>query len=99
MVVDLTKDDSNSKDNAVELEEVGIVFCFLTMIKELFMSTCKLSSMCRCFICRLTQYAVCVLMTIVHLNCVMMQITTLIMMCSTHISPRYNSIEFSNTKQ
>ena len=28
MVVDLTKDDSNSKDNAVELEEVGIVFLF-----------------------------------------------------------------------
>ena len=26
MVVDLTKDDSNSKDNAVELEEVCIVF-------------------------------------------------------------------------
>ena len=28
MVVDLTKDDSNSKDNAVELEEVCIVFFF-----------------------------------------------------------------------
>ena len=42
MVVDLTKDDSNSKDNAVELEEVCIVFFFLTMIKELFISTCKL---------------------------------------------------------
>ena len=28
MIVDLTKDDSNSKDNAVELEEVCIVFFF-----------------------------------------------------------------------
>ena len=31
---DLTKDEGNSKDNAVEVEEVGIIRCFLTTIER-----------------------------------------------------------------
>ena len=34
MVVDLTRDEGNSKDSAVELEEVGIIRCFLTTIER-----------------------------------------------------------------
>ena len=34
VVEDLTKDDGNSKDSAVELEEVGIIRCFLKKIKR-----------------------------------------------------------------
>ena len=34
VVVDLTRDEGNSKDSAVELEEVGIIRCFLTTIER-----------------------------------------------------------------